>query len=159
MIEVLDVNGTPVQVETGLMVPMNMEQRSVVTQYLGGSPARTGCSSCGANRQTGMTLGTANCGGPYTVNTTHQLTGSITSGGTAPFTYSWTITPPGGSPTNLTGAVQNYNFTQVGTYNIQLSVTDSCPAASGGPKTDTASCSVIVNAATCTTPSCNISVV
>jgi len=97
-------------------------------------------------------LGTATCGGPYGLNTTHTLTGSVTSGGTAPFTYNWTITKPDATKDTRTGAMQTYVFAQVGTYKIDMVVTDSCSA---GAKSDSATCNVIITAE-CATPVCNI---
>lgn len=97
-------------------------------------------------------LGTATCGGPYAKGTSKHLTGSVTSGGTAPFTYSWTITKPDGTKTTLTGATQTYIFSQAGTYKTDLVVTDSCPS---GAKSDTATCNVVITAE-CVVPACNI---
>jgi len=102
-----------------------------------------------------MKLGTALCGGPYVKNTSQTLTGSVVSGGTAPFTYTWTITPPTGSAVTLIGASQTYVFALTGIYNINLSVSDSCP---GGAQTDSASCNVTV-IATCVNPTCDINMV
>ena len=115
----------------------------------------SGCSPCAGERTSeGMViLGTA-CGGPYIKNSTHTLTGSITSGGTAPFTYTWTIIPPIGPPVTLTGASQTHTFALEGTYTINLSVSDSCP---GGAKTDSASCSVTVTSP-CVNPKCDINI-
>ncbi len=113
-----------------------------------------GCNSCGNAKAGMLKLGTATCGGPYVQNSTHTLTGSVASGGTAPFTYTWTITPPTGSPVTLNGAVQQYQFTQAGIYNVSLLVADSCPT---GAKTDNASCQVTVTAACSAISSCTIS--
>jgi len=88
-------------------------------------------------------IGTITCGGPYVQNTSHILTGSVISGGTAPFTYTWTITPPTGSAVILTGASQTYTFAQVGVYTIDMDIFDSC--LSGG-RTNRTSCSVTVTA-------------
>jgi len=88
-------------------------------------------------------IGTITCGGPYVQNTSHILTGSVISGGTAPFTYTWTITPPTGNVVTLTGASQTYTFAQVGAYSIDLDILDSC--LSGG-RTNRTSCSVTVTA-------------
>jgi hypothetical protein len=98
------------------------------------------------------TFGTATCGGPYLKDTSHTLTGSVTSGGTTPFTYNWTITKPDGTKDTRTGASQTYVFTQVGTYKIDLVVTDSCAS---GAKSDSATCNVVITAE-CVTPVCNI---
>jgi len=111
------------------------------------------CSSCASGIPK---LGTAICGGPYIQNSSHTLTGSVTSGGTAPFTYTWTITKPDATTEPVkTGAVQTYVFAQAGTYTVKLNVTDSCPT---GGLTDSATCSVIVTAP-CVTPVCNINIV
>ena len=114
------------------------------------------CSSCAsANAAGGIPkLGTAVCGGPYVQNTSKTLTGSVTSGGTAPFTYTWTITPPTGAAETYSGATKAYTFAQAGTYTVKLNVTDSCPT---GGLTDSATCSVIVTAP-CVTPVCNIGI-
>jgi len=114
-----------------------------------------GCISCGSAKAGMVKLGTATCGGPYAQNTSHTLTGSITSGGTAPFTYTWTITKPDSTVQTLNGAVQTYQFTQTGIYTINLAVVDSCPT---GGLTDSASCSVTVTAS-CIPPACNINMV
>jgi len=114
----------------------------------------SGCTSCGSAKAGMLKLGTATCGGPYVQNTTHTLTGSVASGGTAPFTYTWTITPPTGSPITLSGAVQQYQFAQAGIYGVNLAVADSCP---DGAKTDSASCQVTVTAA-CVDPVCKINI-
>ncbi len=113
----------------------------------------SGCTSCGSAKAGMLKLGTATCGGPYVQNTTYTLTGSVASGGTAPFTYVWTITPPTGSPITLSGPVQQYLFAQVGIYGVSLTVSDSCP---GGAKTDSASCQVTITAACSNISSCNI---
>lgn len=130
--------------------PLTQEQiNKFAAQKLGG-----GCTSCGSAKAGMLKLGTAACGGPYVQNSTHTLTGSVVSGGTAPFTYTWTITPPTGSPVTLTGAVQQYQFTQAGIYGVSLQVSDSCP---GGAKTDSASCQVTITPA-CVDPICNINI-
>lgn len=113
----------------------------------------SGCTSCGSTKAGMLKLGTATCGGPYVQNSTHPLTGSVVSGGTAPFTYTWTITPPSGSPITLTGPTHQYQFTQAGIYGVSLLVSDSCP---GGAKTDSASCQVTVTAACPELTSCTI---
>jgi PKD repeat protein len=117
------------------------------------NPGQGGCASCGGGAGM-LKLGTATCGGPYTQNTTHNLTASVTNG-TAPFTFTWTITPPTGSPVTLTGASQTYTFAQAGSYTINMTVRDSCPT---GGLTDSATCSVQVNAS-CVNPSCAINIV
>jgi len=135
--------------------PLSLEQiNNYVIQKMQGS---TGCSPCSGKRTAeGMViLGTATCGGPYIKNSTHTMTGSVISGGTAPFTYTWVITPPIGTPTTLTGPSQTYTFALDGTYTINLSVSDSC---SGGAKTDSASCSVTVTSL-CDNPKCDINIV
>ena len=114
-----------------------------------------GCPSCAGAKPAGgvLKLGTATCGGPYIQNTAHTLTGSITSGGTAPFTYAWTITKPDATKETKDVASFSYTFAQVGTYTIRLDVSDSC---AGGAKTDFSTCSVTVNA--CANPVCNINI-
>ncbi len=117
-----------------------------------------GCPSCVSAKSAGggmISLGTATCGGPYVQNTEHTLTGSVTSGGTAPFTYTWTITKPDATKETKSGASQTYKFAQVGTYGIILGVKDRCPT---GGLTDSATCSVTVTA-TCVNPVCNINIV
>jgi len=118
-----------------------------------------GCRSCGgapAKTAGGLPkLGTATCGGPYLQGSAHNFTGSITSGGTAPFTYTWTIIPPTGTPQTLVGATQIYTFTQAGTYAINLTVVDSCTT---GGLTDSSNCNVTVTAA-CVNPVCDIVIV
>jgi len=121
--------------------PLAPEQvSSYVAQKLQG-----GCPSCSSAKTAGgmLKLGTATCGGPYVKDSTHTLTGSVTSGGTAPFTYTWTITPPIGTPVTLTGVSQTYTFAQVGVYTIDMDIFDSC--LSGG-RTNRTACSVTVTA-------------
>lgn len=134
-------------------VPLTQQQvnyyASQKMQGAGGCPSCAGAKAAGSGGV--MRLGTATC--PTTaiaLNSTHTLTGSVVSGGTAPFTYTWTITPPTGTPVTLTGASQSYTFTQAGSYTVAMTVTDSCTA---GAKTDSASCTVTVSA-TCTNPNC-----
>jgi len=132
--------------------PLSPEQvSSYVAQKLQG-----GCPSCASAKTAGgiPKLGTATCGGPYIKGSEHTLTGSVTSGGTAPFTYTWTITPPTGSAVTLTGASQTYVFALVGIYTINLSVSDSCL---DGAKTDSAACNVTVTAI-CVGPVCTINI-
>ncbi len=57
-----------------------------------------------------------------TVGSTSTLTGSV-SGGTSPYTYSWTGLPPGCSSTN--GATLTCAPTGTGTFTVSLTVTDS----------------------------------
>ncbi len=138
------LNGRQFAVESDK--PLTQEQiNNFAAQKLGG---------CGSAKAGMLKLGTATCGGPYVQNTTHTLTGGVASGGTAPFTYIWTITPPTGSPVTLNGAVQQYLFAQAGIYGVSLTVSDSCP---GGAKTDSASCQVTVTAACSNISSCTIS--
>mgnify|MGYP003393623300 FL=1 len=88
-------------------------------------------------------LGTPTCPtSPIPLNTVGTLTASITQG-TAPFTYTWTITKPGGGTDTLPNSAgpHSYTFTLTGTYGINLTVTDSCPS---GTLSDTAFCSVTV---------------
>ena len=139
-------------------VPLTPEQvNSYAAQKL--QVQQAGCHSCGgAPAKTAgglLKLGTATCGGPYLQGSAHNFTGSITSGGTAPFTYTWTIIPPTGTPQTLVGATQTYTFTQAGTYAINLTVVDSCTT---GGLTDSSNCNVTVTAA-CVNPACNIVIV
>lgn len=120
----------------------------------GGCPSCAGKAGAKAAGNGMVKLGTATCGGPYLQNSSHTMTGSITSGGTAPFTYTWTITKPDTTTETLTGASQPYTFAQTGTYGIRLDVSDSCP---GGAKTDFSTCSVTVSA-TCPDPACSINI-
>lgn len=146
-------SGRQFAVESNMVLSPEQINNYAVQKMQGG-----GCASARAAGGI-MMLGT--CGGTYTFtqNTSHDLTGSITSGGTSPFTYSWTITKPDAATETKTGAVQTgYAFTQVGTYKIVLTVTDSCPVASDGPKTDTATCNVVISAAACVDPECKISI-
>ena len=116
------------------------------------------CPSCASAKTAGRIpmLGTATCGGPYIAGSSHTLTGSVVSGGTEPFTYAWTITPPTGNAVTLTGAVQTYVFALSGIYTIKLDVSDSCL---DGAKTDSASCSVTVTAVACEDPVCTINII
>jgi len=135
--------------------PLSQKQINTAVQKIHDSESSP--RAAGERAAEGMIiLGTATCGGPYIKNSTHTLTGSVISGGTAPFTYTWVITPPIGTPTTLTGPSQTYTFALDGTYTINLSVSDSC---SGGAKTDSASCNVVVVVTSvCIEPSCKISI-
>ncbi len=143
------LNGRQFTVESDK--PLTPEQ---INQFAAQKLSELGCTSCGSAKAGMLKLGTATCGGPYVQNSTHTLTGSVASGGTAPFTYTWTITPPAGSPIILDGAVQQYLFAQAGIYGVGLLVSDSCP---GGAKTDSAACQVTVTAACSIISSCTIS--
>jgi len=135
--------------------PLTPELKAhVMQQILYKVQGRGGCISCGSAKAGMVKLGTATCGGPYLQNSTHTLTGSITSGGTTPFTYTWTITKPDATTETKTGAVQEYGFAQVGTYTIKLDVVDGCLPTG---LTDSATCSVTVTA-TCVTPVCDINI-
>lgn len=88
-------------------------------------------------------LGTPTCPSSVTVNTIGTLTASVTQG-TAPFTYTWTITKPGGGTDTLPNnpGPHSYTFSLTGTYGINLTVVDSCPS---GGLSDNAFCSVKVD--------------
>lgn len=137
-------------------MPLTQEQiNGYAAQKLQGGGG--GCPSCSSAKTAGgmLKLGTATCGGPYVKDSSHTLTGSVVSGGTAPFTYTWTITPPTGSAVTLTGASQTYVFALEGIYTINLSVSDSCPE---GAKTDSAACNVTVTAS-CVDLACTINII
>jgi len=123
-------------------MPLTQEQvNSYTAQKLHGGGG--GCPSCASAKTAGgiPKLGTITCGGPYVQNTPHTLAGSVISGGTAPFTYTWVITPPSGNPVTLTGEAQTYTFAQVGVYTIDMDILDSCLL---GGRTNRTSCSVTV---------------
>lgn len=137
-------------------VVLSPEQiNNYAAQKLGIAAQGGGCPSCASAKTAGgmLKLGTESCGGPYVQNSSHTLTGSITSGGTAPFTYTWTITKPDTTKQTLNGAVQTYQFAQTGTYGIRLDVSDKCPT---GAKSDYSTCSVTVTA--CDNLACNINI-
>lgn len=87
-------------------------------------------------------LGTPTCPSSIPVNTVGTLTASVTQG-TAPFTYTWTITKPGGGTDSLPNSAgpHSYTFSLTGQYGINLTVVDNCPT---GGLSDTAFCSVTV---------------
>ena len=90
-----------------------------------------------------LKLGTPTCPtSSIPLNTVGTLTASVTQG-TAPFTYAWTITKPGGGIDTLPNSAgpHSYTFALTGTYGISLTVTDSCPT---GGLSDSSSCSVTV---------------
>lgn len=138
--------------------PLTPELKAQVMQQIMNKVQGGGCPSCAAAKAAGgsgmVKLGTETCGGPYLQNSSHTLTGSVTTGGTAPFTYTWTITKPDATTETKDGAEQTgYVFAQVGTYAIRLDVSDSCPADA---KTDYSTCSVTVTE--CVNPACNINI-
>jgi len=138
--------------------PLTPELKAhVMQQILYKVQGRGGCISCGSAKAGMVKLGTATCGGPYVQNTQKTLTGSVTSGGTAPFTYTWTVTPPSGPVETYTGATKLYTWALAGTYGIRLDVVDNCPVALDGPKSDYATCSVVITA-TCVDPVCDINI-
>jgi hypothetical protein len=101
-------------------------------------------------------LGTSTCPtSPIPLNTVGTLTASVTQG-TAPYTYTWAITKPGGGVDTLPNSAgpHNYTFALTGTYSITLIITDNCPT---GALSDSSSCSVTVapttGSITFTTPS------
>ena len=61
------------------------------------------------------------------------------SGGTGSLTYAFTGTLPPGLTLNSTGELSG-TPTQAGTFPFSVTVTDSAPAASGGPVTSAAQC-------------------
>ncbi len=141
------LNGKQFAVESDMpLTPEQINNYASQQLQIGGGPS---CAGGGM-----VKLGTAMCGGPYVQNTQKTLTGSVTSGGTAPFTYTWTVTPPSGSVETYTGATKLYTWAQAGTYGIRLDVSDSC---AGGAKTDFATCNVVITAP-CVNPVCNINI-
>ena len=93
-----------------------------------------------------MKLGTPTCPSSMPLNSVGTLTASVAQG-TAPFTYAWTITKPGGGTDTLPNSAgpHSYTFNLQGIYGINLTVTDTCPS---GTLSDTAFCSVTVTPTT-----------
>ena len=87
-----------------------------------------------------MKLGTSTCPSSTQLNSSALLT-SLVSQGTPPFTYSWTITKPDITTDTFTDDSFTYKFTQIGTYNFNLTVTDSCSTEA---LNDTSSCNITV---------------
>ncbi len=151
MKEILTVGNRAFEVAGPLTPELKAQVMQQVMDKIQGSGG--GYISCGSAEAGIPKLGTAVCGGPYVQNTSHILTGSITSGGTEPFTYTWTITKPDSTTETLDGAVQTYVFAQADTYGIRLDVLDSCVP----PRSDFSTCSVTVTPA-CENPVCNINI-
>ncbi len=87
-------------------------------------------------------LGTPTCPSSVPLNTVGTLTASVTQG-TAPFTYTWTITKPDNTTATLPNSPgpHSYTFASTGIYGINLTVVDNCPS---GGLSDTSFCSVTV---------------
>ncbi len=156
------LNGKQFVVESGTALSpeqINNYAYNYAYQKMQGGGGGGGYPSCASAWVPGgmLKLGTATCGGPYVQNSLHTLIGTVISGGTAPFTYEWTITKPDKTTETKTGASVPYVFAQAGTYKKDLVVTDSCPVASGGPKSDTATCNVEITEV-CVNPVCTINI-
>ncbi len=86
-------------------------------------------------------LGTSTCPSSIQLNSNVLLTASTTQG-TPPFSYLWTITKPDTTTDIFTDESYTYTFTQLGTYNVNLTVYDNC---SLGSLSDSSSCNVTIS--------------
>jgi len=97
------------------------------------------------------------CQSSFELDTNHTFYIEASSG-TPPYIYNWLVLKPDNSIEKLENKqALTYKFTQLGTYNISVNITDSC--LSGGLISETQSCSVtvvpvVVNKYNCVNGSC-----
>jgi len=106
MEEIITVNGQQYQIDT--IVPLTQEQRNeVISQLNGNISTLASCSN-------------------VNVGAIKTLTATAATGGISPYTYNWLITKPDLATDTRTGQTATYQFSLLGTYTVQLTVTDSC---------------------------------
>jgi hypothetical protein len=148
----------------------NMNTEQLIDAYRQGYTVKDLAASCVSSTAVGQTINVnaAPMGGiaPYTVsfykklNTSPQTQIGTTqigvpeaTGSTTPSTSTTPYTITNDDATSVTGDPGAIPQLAPGYIRIITSITDSCPAASGGPKIRSESCDINI---TCAEPTCNI---